>query len=178
MPYSRRSGWCKRMWIDRNYRNCVRLSLQIMQEQRRKLIKDSEEHYSIIYSGLHESCSASTRVLYFQAYEMEWLDNHWNALTEFLRQRKNDYTKREQKEITLFFAEHFSALMSEIENVSGMAKMALPELIRSNQKAIEQMIAISDNWEERSNQLKVNLKKHKEHFKGIIENAMNDNRSD
>ena len=45
------------------------------------------------------------------------------------------------------------------------------ELIRTNQKAIEQMIMFSDEWEERSNQLKVNLKKRKEHFKQLVENV-------
>ena len=173
MLYSRQSGRCKQMRIGQNYRECVLLSLRIMQEQRKKLIKDSREHYSTIYSGLHEFGSESTRALYFQAYKMEWLDNHWNALTEFLKQKKNDYTTREKKEFTLFFAEYFSALMSELKNVSGPAKMILPELIRSNQKSIEQMIMFSDNWEERSNQLKVNLKKHKEHFKRQVENALN-----
>ena len=55
--------------------------------------------------------------------------------------------------------------------MSGAAKLAIPELIRTNQKAIEQMIMFSDEWEERSNQLKVNLKKRKEHFKQLVENV-------
>ena len=171
MTYRRRLGWYERMGIRQNYRTCVLLALRIMQEQREKMVKDSKEHYSVIYNGLHEPESEQVRALYFQEYEMEWLDSHWNMLTEFLKQRKNDYTKREQKEMTLFFAEYFSSLLSEMEHMSGAAKLAIPELIRTNQKAIEQMIMFSDEWEERSNQLKVNLKKRKEHFKQLVENV-------
>lgn len=161
------------MGIKPNYKLCILSSLQIFKEQREKLVKNSKEHYSVIYNGLHESESENARNLYFQAYQMEWLDSHWNALTEFLKQKKNDYTLRERKEITLFFAEHFLSLMSEMENISGFAKMAVPELIKSNRQSIEQMIMFSEQWEEQSNRLKVNLKRHKEHFKRLMEKHLN-----
>lgn len=161
------------MRVGQDYKACVLLSLQVMQGQRRKLLKDSKEHYSTIYSGLHESGSDSTRNLYFEKYEMEWLDSHWNAFTALLKQRENNYTKKEQKEITVFFAEYFSKLMSELENASAAVKVAAQELIRSNQQAIKNMIMFSESWEERSNQLVVSSKKHKEHFKRLLENALN-----
>lgn len=163
------------MQFERDYKADVILSLHVMQEARNKICKDSKEHYSVIYSGLHESESDNTRELYFQAYEMEWLDSHWDILTVFLNQCKEKYNKSVQKDITLFFAEYFSKYMSEIDNASPLAKGTARELIVAQKKVIEQMLMFADRWEERSNQLKVNLKKHKEHFRRLIESMHNSN---
>lgn len=161
------------MRIEQNYKDCVGLSLCVMQELRYKIYKDSKEHYSVIYNGLHESESNNVRDLYFQAYEMEWLDSHWDVLTDLLKRHKNDYKKSAQQDITLFFAEYFSSFMSELDDTTSLAKVAMRELIVAQKAAIEQMIEYSDNWEEKNNQLKVNLKKHKEHFKKLIESSRN-----
>lgn len=153
---------------EQNYREYVRLSLHVMKELRYKIYKDSKEHYSGIYTGLHESESDNVRDLYFQAYEMEWLDTHWTILTNLLNQ---NYKKNTQRDITLFFAERFSSFMSELDNASLFAKLAMRELVKVQKEDIEQMIAVSSKWEEKNNQLKVNLKKHKEHFKKLIEKS-------
>lgn len=161
------------MWIEQNYKNCVSFSLRVMRELRYKIYKDSKEHYSVIYNGLHESESDNVRDLYFQTYEMEWLDSHWDVLTDLLNRHKNDYKKSAQQDITLFFAEYFSAFMTELDDADPLAKVAMRELLKKQKTVIEQMIMYSDNWEEKNNQLKVNLKKHKEHFKKLIENSQN-----
>ena len=159
------------MWIEQDYKDCVRVSLQVMQILRYKIYKDSKEHYSVIYNGLHEYGSENVRNLYFQAYEMEWLDSHWDVLTDLLKKHRED--KDAQQNVTLFFAEYFSDLMYEIDIESPLAKVAMREFIAAQRKIIEQMIMFSDKWEERSNQLKVNLKKHKEHYKRLIESSQN-----
>lgn len=158
------------MKIEQDYKTCVRFSLRVMQELRDKVYKDSMEHYSVIYNGLHEPESNNVRELYFQAYEMEWLDNHWETLARMLKQYNSEYKRGEQKDITLFFAEYFSKFMSELSTDSLYAKMAMRDLIAAQKKVIEQMISYADRWEERNNQLRVNLKKHKEHFKILIQN--------
>lgn len=116
--------------------------------------------------------------LYFQEYELEWIDNHWELLMNVLRQHNMDYKKSEQKEITLFFSKYFSALMTEIVNSSSDVDITIRELIAVQKNIIEQMIEFSDKWEERSNQLKVNLKKHKEHYKRLIEKVIADERKE
>lgn len=161
------------MWIERNYKDCVRASLYVMQKLRDKICKDTREHYSVIYNGLYERESEKVRDLYFQAYDMEWLDSHWKELTRLLKQRENCYRESERQEITLFFAEYFSNFMSEVNHSSCYAKAAMPELIAAQKQVVEQMILFSDQWEERSNQLKVNLKKHKEHYKQLIAGCQN-----
>ena len=164
------------MWIEQDYKDCTRLSLHVMRELRYKVYKDSIEHYSVIYNGLHEFESKKVMELYFQEYEMEWLDSHWELLTNLLKQRDKDYKKSEQQEITLFFAKYFSSLMTEVNHSSLTVNTVMRELIAAQKNVIEQMIEFSDKWEERSNQLKVNLKKHKEHYKRLIENVIADER--
>lgn len=159
------------MFTSQDYRLCVKLSLRIMEEQRDKIADDSIRHYSTIYNGLHEFESPNTRTLYFQSYEMEWLDSHWDSLTNILKQNTHRFSVDEKKMITIFFADYFSSLMTECSNSEKLAKLAAPELIKIQQATLEQMIEYSDNWEERSNQLKVNLKKHKEHFKKKVDSV-------
>ena len=156
-----------------DYKDGVRLSLYVMKEMRNKIYKDCKGHYSVIYNGLHESESPNVRNLYFQAYEMEWLDSHWDELTGLMKQHKSEYKKSKQRDITLFFAKYFSSFMSELEGASPLAQGAAHELIAAQKKVIEQMMTFADRWEEKDNQLKVNLKKHKEHFKRLIKNNQN-----
>ena len=49
-----------------DYRFCVKASLQVMEEQRKKIYSDSCSNHSI-YSGLHE-ISGELQNLYFQQY--------------------------------------------------------------------------------------------------------------
>lgn len=164
------------MWVEQDYKDCTRLSLRVMREMRDKVCKDSIEHHSVIYNGLHEFESKKVMELYFQEYEMEWLDSHWELLTSLLKQYNKDYKESERQEITLFFAEYFSALMTEVTNSSSAVNTVMRELIAAQKNIIEQMIEFADKWEERSNQLKVNLKKHKEHYKRLIESVNADER--
>ena len=157
------------MWMERNYKDCVRISLYVMKELRNKICTDSEKHYSVIYNGLHESESENVRNLYFQAYEMEWLDSHWDVLTDLLKQYRKQCGKGQEQEVTVFFAEYFSSILSEIDTHSGIKKAAMREIITAQKEAIEQMIKYADHWEEHRNQLKVNLKKHKEYYRRLIE---------
>jgi len=159
------------MWREKDYKDCVRISLYVMKELRNKICEDSEKHYSVIYNGLHESESKNVRNLFFQAYEMEWFDSHWDVLTDLLKQYRKQCGKRQEQEITLFFAEYFSSILSEIGTDSGFEKVAMREVIATQKETIRQMIKCADNWEEHSNQLKVNLKKHKEHYKRLIDRA-------
>lgn len=161
------------MWVEQDYKDCVRSSLCAMRILRDKICKDSREHYSVIYNGLHEYESKKVRDLYFQAYDMEWMDSHWNVLADMLKRRGDDYRKSEQQEIALFFAGYFSDFMSELDNSSMFAETAMRELIAAQKDVIEQMIMFSDKWEERNNQLKVNLKKHKEYYKRLIAGCQN-----
>lgn len=157
------------MKMEEDYRGGVSISLQVMKDLRHKIYKDSIEHYSGIYNGLHEFASDNTRNLYFQAYEMEWLDSHWDKLARLLQ--KNGYGKAEQRDLTLFFSERFSVFLTEMEDSSSPAKGAMRDLIVAQKEIIEQMIDYADKWEEQSNRLRVGIKKHREHFKRLIESS-------
>ncbi len=154
------------MTFKEDYRLCVRTSFDVMRRQRKCLIQDSLGHYSVIYNGLHESSSPAARSLYFQSYQIEWLDSHWNSLYELISGAE---TKDRQKEISLFFAEYFSKLYSESDSI--LSGPVTSVMLKTKKRSIDEMIQYSEKWEEKSNQLKVDLKKNKEYFKRLINEA-------
>lgn len=161
------------MGIISDYRRNTMISLNVLKEERQNLFNDITKHYSAIYEGLHEFQSKNVRDLYFQSYFMEWLDRHWSDLTIHINATSEELSKNDKKEISLFFAEYFSLFIDELTNTSSIADSASQPLIQAKKKIIDNMISFSYDWEERSNQLKVDQKKHKEHFKKIIEQAKN-----
>ncbi|MBR3417827.1 MAG: hypothetical protein IKG82_03965 [Oscillospiraceae bacterium] len=155
------------MKLTEDYRKNVKAALKIMQLQRAALYHDVMRHYSVLYNGLHELDSEKVRALYFDAYHLEWLDHHWDNLTHMIQ----GDSKNEQREQTLFFASYFSELMQILDGKSRVAAAAFSELIKAQLLIVNQLIECSDEWDERSNQLQVNLKKHKSHYKKLIELA-------
>lgn len=154
------------MKLTEDYRKNVKVALKIMQLQRAELYHDVMRHYSVLYNGLHELDSEKVRALYFDAYYLEWLDHHWDNLTHTIQ----GDSKNEQREQTLFFASYFSELMQVLDGKSRFAAVS-SELIKAQLLTVIQLIECSDEWDERSNQLQVNLKKHKSHYKKLIELA-------
>lgn len=166
------------MKVIHDYRMSVTISMDIMKNGRQRLFNDVMKHNSTIFEGLHEYTSDNIRDLYFEAYEMEWLDSHWRELTEYLKQHNIEYRTSEQRDITLFFAKCFSKFISEFDDTSDLSRIASHELIRAKKASLDQMINFSADWEERSNKMRVELKKNKEHYKRLIENAKNQRRND
>lgn len=158
------------MFRQEDYRFCVKAALQIMQEQRKKLYDDCVHYEPTIYSGLHTSESDSVRSLYFQAYLVEWLNMHWEAMFEILK-RHNEYTVNQRKEITLFFAEYFSEFISECSEKGLMSKLAIPELLKAQKNQLNEMILFSNKWEQNNNRLRVQMKKGKEQYLKLIQEA-------
>lgn len=155
------------MKLTEDYRKNVKVALKIMQMQRTAMYEDVMRHYSVLYNGLHELDSENVRSLYFDAYHLEWLDHHWEKLTYTIQGN----SKKEQQEQTVFFALYFSELMQISNGKSKAAAVASYELIKAQLITVNQLIECSDQWDERSNQLQVNLKKHKSHYKKLIEFA-------
>ncbi|MBQ8922217.1 MAG: hypothetical protein IJ060_08675 [Oscillospiraceae bacterium] len=155
------------MKLTEDYRSNVQISLRIMKAQREKLYEDIIRHYSGLYNGLHEPDSGKVRALYYEAYLLEWLDQHWDQMAYFLRGK----SKKEQRELTVFFASYFSELMQKAQDDEANASASLSELLKAQLASVNQLIECSDAWDERSNQLQVNLKKHKYHYKKLIEQA-------
>ncbi len=149
-----------------NFRERIIEALQVMQKQREAISEDMRRHYSGIFFGLHETESAKLRALYFEAYQMEWLDSHWTEFAARIRHR----SRSEQRSLTKLFAEFFSQLL-ELPAQEHTALAAAPEFIHAQQAALQELIEMTDEWDERSNQLEVAMKKHKGHYKKLIEEA-------
>ncbi len=159
------------MFHEKDYRFCVKASLQILQEEREKLCYDSIQHNPMIYSGLHEFESDSKRKLYFQAYLIEWIDNHWNDMADIMERHKGEYTIDERKFITVFFADYLSRLIDECNDKGTLSKLAVPEMLKAKRKALLNMAEMSDKWQENSDRLKAEKKKHKEQFARLLAEA-------
>ena len=150
-----------------DYRKNVKASLSVMQMQRLAVYQDVKRHYSALYNGLHEQDSEKVRALYFEAYHLEWLDLHWEKLAQMMQHSR----KKEQQDMAAFFAVYFSELMQNSAGNGMAASIAAPELLRAQLTTVKQLIECSDQWDEKNNQMQVNLKKHKAHYKKLIERA-------
>lgn len=148
-----------------NYRFCVKASLQVMKEQRKKIYDDSQSNH-LIYSGLHET-NEELQTLYFQYYLVEWLDSHWSRMQEILDNHP-EYSIDQRREFTLFYAEYFSRMMNSWMTTGVLSKMIIPDILQMQKETIQEMITLSEKWEQNSNKLKLLLKKHKEQFEYLI----------
>ena len=155
-----------------DYKSSVNLSLNVLCEQRKKLYTDTMTHYSTVYMGLHEFESDTVRNLYFESYQMEWLDNHWNQMRYFLTRSKGEYPIDSQKDITAFFADALSVFIDEYTAKDGaLYAVSMSELLKIKKESLNAMIEASERWEEKSNLLQVDLQKHREHYNKLIANA-------
>ncbi len=150
-----------------DYKEEVQLSLRIMKKMRESLTDDCLNHYSSIYSGLHEYESEKVRMLYFESYHLEWLDRHWSDLTKSIQNKP----RNDQRMLSAFFARYYAALVGDCAQTVGQNSTAAYQMLSAQKASIDELIEMSDDWSERSNQLEVNLKKHKAHFKRLIQEA-------
>ncbi len=155
------------MAVQDDYREMISNCMLIMRDQRKKLEEDVLRHYSGLYFGLHEITSERVRQLYFDQYQMEWLGNHWLEFEKSIQK----LSKREQRKYTSFFAEFYSELIQSLVSEIESGSAGLPELIKAQQESLHDLIEMSDEWDERGNQLQVSLKKQKALFKRMIEEA-------
>lgn len=154
--------------FDSDYRFEVKLALQVFKSKRKKLSEDSLNYNPDLYFGLHESEKVAARNVYFQYYETIWLSEHWNDMTELLESH-TELRKNEKKQMTIFFSEYFSGLISGCSERGEMSKIIIPELLEIQKEQLHKLIEYSEKWEEISNIMKLQTKKNKEKFKKIID---------
>ena len=162
------------MFQDKDYRFCVKAALQILHKEREELCYDSIQHNPMIYSGLHEFESDSKRQLYFQAYLIEWIDDHWNDMTDILEEHKKEFTVNENRQMAVFFAEYLSRLVDECADKGTLSKLAIPDLLKAKRKSLIDMAEMAEHWQENSDKLKAEKKKHKEQFARLLEQVENE----
>lgn len=77
----------------------------------------------------------------------------------------------QRKEMALFFAKYFSDLISECSENGLLSKLAIPELLKVQKRQLKEMILSSEKWEKNTNQLRVQMKKGKEQYQKLIQEA-------
>lgn len=150
---------------------CIDMSLQVMKEQRQKLVKDTLNKDYVLFSGLHES-EPAVQDLYFQYYLIEWFDNHWTAMLETL-ERHPEYSNDKRKEMVLFYAEYFKKMLNKTEASGVLSKLLIPDLLRLQRESVEELLALASSWELKNNELRLIFKKHKEQFEHKIASLEN-----
>ena len=155
-----------------NYKFEVKASLQIMREQRDALRSACLNTGSGIYFGLHE-LKPEVRNLYFQHYLTGWMDAHWTMLESVL-DRHPEYSKDQQKLIILFFAKYFSEFLENYDSSGIMAKIMIPDVLKSTQEFLKDMLEANNIWEENFNKIKIEIKKHDEEFRRLIQQLDDD----
>lgn len=155
---------------NKDYMLCTNMSLQILKEQREKLLNDSISIAPYIRIGLHKSDDneKSIRHLYFEQHCVQWLDEHWNCMFEIIE--KQNYCKDLKQKFTLFFAEIFSGLYEQYcGNTPIFTKMVMPEIIKVKKECLQIIIDFDERWEEKSLSLLVDKEKRKEQYRKKIE---------
>ncbi len=152
--------------LKRDYKFCVRMSIQILQEQRQKLTEDSINLQAGIGLGLHMSDENQSFVqdLYFQQYCVSWMNQHWERM-HIILDRYGKYTLEQRRDITIFFAEYFKAIFVDYGQVTPFL---IPNLLEIKKEAIDNLLKYTDKWEQNSNGLRRDLLKHKEQYQKMI----------
>lgn len=154
------------MFNEDNYRFCIRLSLQIMRDQRERICQDSIQKDVDLYTALHEM-NSHVRNLRFQYYIVKWFDGHWSSLQSFLEHHQ-EYTVDQKKQITLFFAKKFAGLLDKLSKSKTMADLGIPDLLKVRRDILREMIKITEKWEKNSKELRLQMKKHEEQYRVLI----------
>lgn len=150
-----------------NSQFCTVMSLQVMKEQRRKLCQDTLNKDPELYMGLYQADS-SQRNLFLQYYLLCWFDNHWNTMLDLL-DRYPEFSNDEKKAMILHYAEYFAKMLDMMSESGGLAKLAIPNLLRLQKESIAELISLSSQWERKNNELKLLFIQHREQFKRMLE---------
>lgn len=145
----------------------IKLSLQILEDQRKRIITDSLSDGYDIYMGLHKS--ASERVLHFDKYIIMWLDEHWNLYCKSLDEKRNNYLEYQRQEITYNFVKKFSEMLIRVKSFKSFSNAELTlKCLKIKKQCIEEMLDISEKTKKNTEKLLLDSKKHEDWFEKEI----------
>lgn len=153
-----------KVFVEKNYRECVRLAMQINEKRRAELCDDSLNENTIIYSGLHTSQSKAERALLFEQYLVLWLDKHWNVLLSIINEC--GLQDHEKTDVQLFYANFMlEKMFPQYKAGSNYSALALHEYFQFMEMCLERLINFAGNQNAKSNRLEIAFKKHEEFYK-------------
>lgn len=162
--------------LEQDYRFCVRMSLQILQEMRAKLRETTEILPNDIRIALHTTgeYEKSRQQLYFEKYYIQWLNKHWSMMCEILEQH-TEYSIEQRKDITIFFASYFKNFFEQSCKTQSFSHAIIPNILDIKGKSIEKMIECSDKWEENSKELRADEAVWKEKYDELLKKYSKEN---
>lgn len=154
------------MLTDYDYRFCIKASLQVMSEGRQKICYDTFNREYLIYMGLYESDPVK-QDLYFQYYEIKWLEQHWINMQTIL-EKHMEYSKDQRRQMILFFAKNYSEMIDKWKNSGQLSNLIIPNILQELENAIQELLHFSENCDKNMNKLKLMLQKSKKQFEELI----------
>lgn len=146
-----------------NYKLWYNLVLQVLEEQRMQICKDSCEREYNIYSGVHSE--NPKRSLHFDCYVMTWLDQHWNKFSDLMDKHKESFPNYDWHKCHKIFAKNFKEMLIGEENLTSFSNGELiSELLKTKERSLHELIEVSNRYDENFNSLKLEATKHKDIF--------------
>ncbi len=121
-------------------KKAIRVSLRVYRELREKLLKDTINKNTDLYSGLHNK--EEIRPTYIGIYETRWMAEHLEYFKELVE--KKDLRDRVCKEL---FAESYSQFLKENGHVYCGMDLTI-DMLKKYQGILEEIIASSISWEQ------------------------------
>ena len=151
------------MFVERNYKECVKLALQINEKRRDELCSDTLNKNTIIYRGMYASRSPATRSLRFEQYLVLWFDKHWNDLLSILNE--SDLHSDEKRDVQMFYANFMlEKMLPQYRSGSNYSALVYPGYFRLKEEALRKLIDFAGKQDEKINSLELSVEEHEEFY--------------
>lgn len=156
--------------IDESYK--LTLTLQVMKEQREKMISDFTDNYDItMLEGLQRFDHSAEYNVYAELYHVIWIDRHWNQLQKIIE--NNIELEDDRRYVEQYFAKCFLNLIENFSMNNEDYTPAFYEILRVKESSLRDMINIAQKGEQRCKELAYAQIKHRKEYQAMLDKYQN-----
>ncbi len=156
--------------VDEIYK--LNLTLQVMKEQRKKMISDFTDNYDVtMLEGLHRFNHSAEYNVYAELYHVLWIDSHWNHLQRKIEQ--NIVVESDKRQIEQYFSKCFLKLVENFSMTNDKYTMSFYEILKVKESSLRDMINIAQKSEQRCKELAYAQTKHKKQYQAMLDKFLN-----
>lgn len=156
--------------VDETYK--LNLTLQVMREQREKMVSDFTDNYDItMLEGLQRFDHPAEYSVYAELYHVIWIDRHWNQLQKVIENSVG--LDEDKKHIEQYFAKCFLNLIENFSMNNEAYTPAFYEIPRVKESSLRDMINIAQKSEQRCKELAYAQTKHKKEYQAMLDKYLN-----
>lgn len=150
----------------------LNLTLQVMKEQRKKMISDFTDNYNVtMLEGLQRFDHPTEYSIYAELYHVIWIDRHWNQLQKTIE--KNIILEEDKRYIERYFAKCFLNLVESFSMYNEVYTPLFYEILRVKQTTLRDMINIARKSEQNCKELAYAQTKHKKDYQKMLDKYLN-----